>query len=134
MIFASDFHLIEAILAYRVFRDVKKIRVKILHASLLALSFIFSAIGLKAVFDNHNYAVPPRENLYSLHSWLGILTVIFFAFQWIGGFITFLFPKLSEEIRRNYMPTSVEKEKIFKKRIFFFFKFLVTNFGAKRFF
>jgi len=95
----------DAILAYRVFRDVKKIRVKILHASLLALSFIFSAIGLKAVFDNHNYAVPPRENLYSLHSWLGILTVIFFAFQWIGGFITFLFPKLSEEIRRNYMPT-----------------------------
>lgn len=133
MIFASDFHLIQAILAYRVFRDVKKIRVKILHASLLALSFIFSAIGLKAVFDNHNYAVPPRENLYSLHSWLGILTVIFFAFQWIGGFITFLFPKLSEEIRRNYMPTSVENETILKNERFFF-KFLVTNFGAKRFF
>lgn len=103
--FRCSLDCIAAILAYRVFRDVKKIRVKILHASLLALSFIFASIGLKAVFDNHNYADPPRENLYSLHSWLGILTVIFFGLQWIGGFISFLFPKLSEEIRRTYMPT-----------------------------
>ena len=95
---------ISAILSYRVFRDVKKIRVKILHGSLLALSFIFASIGLKAVFVNHNYAVPPKKNLYSLHSWVGLTAVILFGAQWVCGFVSFLFPKLSEDIRKAYMP------------------------------
>ena len=93
-----------AILAYRVFRDVKKIRVKILHASLLALSLIFSSIGLKAVFDNHNLSKPPKANLYSLHSWVGLTAVVLFGLQWVAGFVSFLFPKLSEDIRQTYMP------------------------------
>nr|ACI90364.1 hypothetical protein [Philodina roseola] len=105
----------DAILAYRVFRDVKKIRVKILHASLLALSFIFSSIGLKAVFDNHNYADPPRDNLYSLHSWLGILT-------------RRTSTKLHAEVKRR-------KTHSFRQNSFNdFFLHLVTNFGAKLFF
>ncbi|CAF1421631.1 unnamed protein product [Adineta steineri] len=95
----------DAILAYRVFRDVKKLRVKILHGSLLALSFIFSTIGLKAVFDNHNFANPPKANLYSLHSWVGLTAVILFAAQWVCGFVSFLFPKLSEDLRKAYMPS-----------------------------
>ena len=93
-----------AILAYRVFRDVKKIRVKILHASLLALSLIFSSIGLKAVFDNHNLSNPTKPNLYSLHSWVGLTAVVLFGLQWVAGFVSFLFPKLSEDIRQAYMP------------------------------
>jgi cytochrome b-561 len=93
-----------AILAYRVFRDVKKLRVKILHGSLLALSFIFASIGLKAVFDNHNFSDPPKANLYSLHSWVGLTAVILFGMQWVCGFVCFLFPKLSEDIRKAYMP------------------------------
>ncbi|CAF0971032.1 unnamed protein product [Rotaria sordida] len=95
----------DAILAYRVFRDVKKLRVKILHGSLLALSLIFASIGLKAVFDSHNLATPPRANLYSLHSWVGLTAVILFGTQWVCGFVSFLFPKLSEEIRKAYMPS-----------------------------
>lgn len=86
------------------FRDVKKLRVKILHGSLLALSFIFACIGLKAVFDNHNYATPPKANMYSLHSWVGMAAVVFFAAQWVCGFVSFLFPKLSEDLRKAYMP------------------------------
>lgn len=93
-----------AILAYRVFRDVKKLRVKILHGSLLALSLIFASIGLKAVFDNHNMSKPTKANLYSLHSWVGLAAVVFFGMQWVCGFVTFLFPKLSEDIRKTYMP------------------------------
>ena len=96
--------IILAILAYRVFRDVKKIRVKILHGSLLALSLIFASLGLKAVFDNHNLANPPKANLYSLHSWIGLTAVTFFGMQWVCGFVSFLFPKLSEDIRKAYMP------------------------------
>jgi len=94
----------DAILAYRVFRDVPKLRVKILHGSLLLSSLIFSSVGLKAVFDNHNNSVPPKANMYSLHSYVGLTSVILFGLQWIFGFVSFLFPKLSEEFRRAYMP------------------------------
>ena len=91
-------------MAYRIFRHVKKLYVKIIHACLLALSLILSSFGLKAVFDSHNRATPPQDNLNSLHSWIGLTTVVLFGLQWVCGFVTFLFPKLSESIRRTYMP------------------------------
>jgi cytochrome b-561 len=103
-IFILKKNFFKAILAYRVFRDVKKLRVKILHGSLLALSLIFASIGLKAVFDNHNLADPPKPNLYSLHSWVGLTAVVLFGLQWVCGFVSFLFPKLNENIRKAYMP------------------------------
>ena len=93
-----------ALLVYRFFTGMKKIPVKILHASLLGLSLICSSIGLKAVFDSHNHAVPPEKNLQTFHSWLGLTAVILFGCQWICGFVSFLFPQLSDRIRRAYMP------------------------------
>lgn len=65
---------------------------------------VFASIALKAVFDSHNKAAKPVPNLYSLHSWVGLITVIFFASQWLAGFVSFLFPKLNESIRRWYLP------------------------------
>ncbi|CAF1481060.1 unnamed protein product [Adineta steineri] len=106
----------DAILVYRVFRDVQKIYIKILHASLLLISLILTSIGLKAVFDSHNRASPPQENLNSLHSWIGLTTVVLFGLQWICGFVAFLFPKLSENIRKAYMPS----HKFWGKFIFIF--------------
>ncbi len=91
-------------MVYRVFYNVKKIGVKILHACLLAFSLIFSSIGLKAVFDSHNRAEPPQDNLDTFHGWLGLTVVVLFGCQWICGFVSFLFPQLSEGIRRAYMP------------------------------
>ena len=84
--------------------NTKKIYVKIIHAVLLALSLIFSSIGLKAVFDSHNKATPPMENLKSIHSWIGLTAVVLFGCQWLCGFIAFLFPQLSEAIRQAYLP------------------------------
>jgi len=93
-----------AILVYRVFYDVKKIRVKILHASLLAFALIFSSIGLRAVFASHSRADPPKPDLKSLHSWTGLTAVTLFGLQWVGGFVAFLFPGLNENLRVGYMP------------------------------
>ncbi|CAF1138347.1 unnamed protein product [Rotaria sordida] len=106
----------DAILVYRVFPNTKKLFVKILHGTLLALSLILSSIGLKGVFDSHNRAVPPLGNLETLHSWIGIITVTLFGLQWVCGFTTYLFPKLSESIRQAYMPT----HRFWGKTIFIF--------------
>lgn len=84
---------------------MKKIYVKVLHACLLALSLIFASVGLAAVFNSHNKAKPPQANMYSLHSWTGMVAVVLFGLQWVVGFIMFLFPKLRDTIRAKYMPT-----------------------------
>ncbi|XP_005853115.1 PREDICTED: cytochrome b ascorbate-dependent protein 3 [Myotis brandtii] len=62
---------------------------KIAHASLHLLAFILTVLGLVAVFRYHNHQ--HIANLYSLHSWLGITTVFFFACQ-VGALPSLGFP------------------------------------------
>lgn len=75
------FWYIAAILMYRVFRNDRKLYVKILHASLNVGALIFASVGLKAVFDSHDLKIPPTPNLYSLHSWIGLSVVVLFVLQ-----------------------------------------------------
>ena len=70
---------ISGILMYRIFRNEPKIKLKLAHAAIMILVFILSVIALIAVFDFHNLKQIP--NMYSLHSWMGILTVILFLLQ-----------------------------------------------------
>lgn len=107
MIIGMVFLCADSILAYRVFRNMKKTYVKLLHAGIHVGALVFAAVGLKAVFDSHNLPATPIPNLYSLHSWLGLLTVILFALQWVFGLVSFLFPKLSYSLRVRYMPHHV---------------------------
>ncbi|XP_077571616.1 lysosomal membrane ascorbate-dependent ferrireductase CYB561A3-like [Stigmatopora nigra] len=78
---------------------------KMLHAILMLLSLILSVIGLCAVFGNHNAANIP--NLYSLHSWIGITTVVLFATQWAAGMVVFLLPCSSGPLRKLLKPQHV---------------------------
>ena len=46
-------------------------------------------------------------SFHSLHSWMGITTVILFLMQWVCGLVTFLFPGLASHLRASYMPAHV---------------------------
>jgi len=52
---------------------------KWVHAVLMFLALLLSILGLCAVFDFHRATGIP--DMYSLHSWVGICTVVLFAFQ-----------------------------------------------------
>ena len=66
-------------IVYRVFRHENKLFVKLVHFGLQLVVFAIAVWGLKAVFDFHNHNNIP--NLYSLHSWCGLITVILFSSQ-----------------------------------------------------
>ncbi|PAA51387.1 hypothetical protein BOX15_Mlig012455g3, partial [Macrostomum lignano] len=104
MVIGLVFLYADGILVYRVFRSVKKFRVKVIHASLHILALIFAIVGLKAVFDSHNLSKPPKPNMWSLHSWLGLTCVLLFCLQWVGGLIHFLLPQTPQSYRKMYLP------------------------------
>uniref|UniRef100_A0A3P8ZNF0 Transmembrane ascorbate-dependent reductase CYB561 n=1 Tax=Esox lucius TaxID=8010 RepID=A0A3P8ZNF0_ESOLU len=95
----------DAILVYRVFRNESKRNVKILHAVLHFLALIISIVGIVAVFDYHNHEKIP--NMYSLHSWCGMLTFLLFCIQWLMGLGFFLFPGTLTSMRSWYLPLHV---------------------------
>ncbi len=100
----NNLDFISAILVYRLFRNTTKMAVKILHGLIHIAVLVFGSIALKAVFDSHNKAAVPIPNLYSLHSWVGLSAVVLFGLQWVMGFASFLFPTLSDALRKRYLP------------------------------
>jgi len=90
-----------AAIMYRVLRVFPKYPVKLVHGSILLLAAICTIVGLVAVFDFHNHNKIP--NLYSLHSWLGIATVVLFCCQYVAGGMVFLIPVMPASIRSFYL-------------------------------
>lgn len=79
-----------SVLLYRICRCCRRIYVKLLHTVFHALTIPCVALGFLAVLDSHNLAQPPIPNFYSLHSWIGLVTMGLFAIQFVVGFFSFL--------------------------------------------
>lgn len=107
MIIGLVFLYANAMLIYRTQRNVRKRRLKLTHAGIMLFIVLLTVIALIAVFDSHNLASPPIPNLYSLHSWVGLTTVILFCCQWLAGYTSFLFPGLQPPLRASYLPIHV---------------------------
>ncbi|KAF3699608.1 Cytochrome b561 Cytochrome b-561 [Channa argus] len=95
----------DAILVYRVFRNEPKRNVKLLHGIIHLLALIMSIIGFVAVFDFHRAGKIP--DMYTLHSWCGMATLVLFCIQWVMGLMFFLFPVASSWLRASYLPIHV---------------------------
>ncbi|ELW67518.1 Cytochrome b561 [Tupaia chinensis] len=93
----------DALLVYRVFRNEAKRTTKVLHGLLHVFALIIALVV--AVFGYHKrkgYA-----DLYSLHSWCGILVFVLYFLQWLVGFSFFLVPGASFPLRSRYRPQHI---------------------------
>ncbi|XP_077169935.1 transmembrane ascorbate-dependent reductase CYB561 [Paroedura picta] len=95
----------DALLVYRVFRNESKRSTKILHGLLHALALVIALVGLIAVFESHKKKNAP--DMYSLHSWCGIVAFGFYLLQWLLGLVLFLCPGASFSVRSRYKPQHV---------------------------
>ncbi|CAD5228840.1 unnamed protein product [Bursaphelenchus okinawaensis] len=101
----------EAIMIYRGLRDVKKVYTKAVHGILHCIAFTIMVLGLKAVWDSHDYNytgtvdnVTPMPNLQSCHSWIGLSCATFYGCQLLAGFVAFYVPQTPLHIRQAVMP------------------------------
>lgn len=102
------FALVNGVLSYRV-PGVTKGTNKVLHYSWYIAATVCVCIGLIAVWNSHDIAPNPAyyANLYSLHSIIGISTVVLFGQNFAMGFLAFLAPVLSEQVKKTYKPNHI---------------------------
>jgi len=92
MVTAFVFIFAEAAIAYT-WLPVSKPIAKAIHVALQSAAIIVMSVGLVAVFRFHNEADPPIDNLYSMHSWVGMAVVVIFCVQYLAGLYHFLVPE-----------------------------------------
>ncbi|KAJ0235377.1 transmembrane ascorbate ferrireductase 4 [Hirschfeldia incana] len=75
----------EAILIHRWLPGSRKTK-KAVHLFLQGVALVSAVIGMWTKF---HYESGVFSNFYSLHSWMGLLSVSLFAAQWVSGFLSF---------------------------------------------
>ncbi len=75
------------------------------HWVLHTIAIVFALTGVLAAYRSHSLKLPvPTPNLYSVHSYLGLITVMAALVQYVLGFLAYLLPKLPLPKRRALMP------------------------------
>jgi len=96
-----------AILHYRTFRDSKKQDLKNQHSIIHGCILIIVLLAAFAALASHLFAKPPIPNFYSLHSWLGVVTVVLFLSQFACGLWFFLSTRTADNYREAMLPYHV---------------------------
>ncbi|XP_068658493.1 probable transmembrane ascorbate ferrireductase 3 [Aristolochia californica] len=94
----------EAMMAYKMVRAERKIQ-KLVHMLLHLIALVLGIVGVYAAFKFHDESQIP--DMYSLHSWLGLITIILFGLQWLIGFVTFWYPTAAQGTRERVAPWHV---------------------------
>uniref|UniRef100_A0A914VV05 Cytochrome b561 domain-containing protein n=1 Tax=Plectus sambesii TaxID=2011161 RepID=A0A914VV05_9BILA len=92
----------EAILMYRLFRHERKIFSKFLHGLFHLFALVLFVFGLIAIVTHKNNM--KSKHMFSAHSWIGVSVIVGFILQYICGFVSFGFPKVSPAVRAWYLP------------------------------
>lgn len=104
MIITFIYLFANSILHFRNFRNTTKRKLKMQHATIHSCIVIFGILGIWTGLNSNLIANPPIPKFYSLHSWLGIITVIMFLSQFTSGFISFLYPEIGMKYKQAVMP------------------------------
>ncbi|OVA03863.1 Cytochrome b561 [Macleaya cordata] len=92
----------EGIMAYKTVPSSSRKMQKLVHLVLLLIALLLGILGVFAVFKfHHELGIP---DLYTLHSWLGIITICLFGLQWLFAFFSFWFPGAEMPIRARLVP------------------------------
>eukprot|EP01094_Clydonella_sp_ATCC50884_P027776 TRINITY_DN8121_c0_g1_i1.p1 TRINITY_DN8121_c0_g1~~TRINITY_DN8121_c0_g1_i1.p1 ORF type:complete len:268 (-),score=60.37 TRINITY_DN8121_c0_g1_i1:197-973(-) len=75
---------------------------KLVHGVLNLMALIAAAGGITVAFVFKHES--GNVNMYTAHSWLGMGAFALFAAQFIGGFVSFGFPKLPPALRASVHP------------------------------
>ncbi|KAK8522789.1 hypothetical protein V6N13_115742 [Hibiscus sabdariffa] len=90
----------EAMMVYKTVQATHMVQ-KVVHMIFQLGAFVLGVVGLCAVFKFHD--MNNIEDVYSLHSWIGIGTLSLFAVQWLAGLISFMAPQ-PEVTRHSLLP------------------------------
>ncbi|KAK9756364.1 hypothetical protein RND81_01G091600 [Saponaria officinalis] len=91
----------EAIMAYKTVHGARKIE-KQLHFTLHLVALLTGILGIYAVFKFHQELGIPH--VYSLHSWVGLITISLYALQWTCSMFIFAYPHTKSSTREKVAP------------------------------
>jgi hypothetical protein len=103
----------QAMLIYKTFLCCKKIYNKITHTIFFVLSISIITFGMIVGIQGQQNAGPNKTpvHFYSIHAWVGLVTVSLFALQFLVGFVSFLVLLCCEKATAGYrarvLPTHV---------------------------
>ena len=101
MMFAMGFCLIQAIVSYKVLPFPHLVN-KCFHVFWHTAVIVLAVAGIGSIFQFHREI--KYSHLSSLHSWLGLFTIILFGQNYTLGFVSYFFPGLALHIKKAYMP------------------------------
>ncbi|KAH9137102.1 hypothetical protein LEN26_005924 [Aphanomyces euteiches] len=101
MVFGFIFCSSQAILVF-VSKPFEHYSNKLVHVACHSLSILSVAVSTIAIFRYHNEH--GFSNLHSVHSWVGLTTLIVFALQYVFGFVVYFKPGAAILFRKASMP------------------------------